>query len=78
MVTMARAKYLTNCAIKLGEMVRVDPISCPPLGEPSRSPSRPVQNLTGAPPRVNAVVDLGLRRNRSWRAYLQVVSDTVE
>jgi hypothetical protein len=26
----------------------VTPISCPPLGEPSHSPNRPVQNLAGA------------------------------
>ena len=46
--TVARAPYLINSAIKLGEMIMVTPISCPSLGEPSHSPNRPVQNLAGA------------------------------
>jgi hypothetical protein len=49
---------LTNSAIKLGEMVRLTPISCPPLGEPSRSPNRLVQDLAGARPCVNGVEDV--------------------
>jgi hypothetical protein len=32
--------------------------------------------LAGVSPRVNAVVDFGLQRDRRWRAYLQTVSDS--
>jgi hypothetical protein len=35
-----------------------------------------IQDLAGASPHVNAVVDFGPRRDRRWRAYLQSVSDT--
>ena len=59
-----------------GEMIKVAPISCLLLGEPCRCPNRPVQRLAEVSPRVSAVVDFGLRRDRRWRAYLQSVSDT--
>jgi hypothetical protein len=62
---------LINSAIKLGEMVRLAPISCLPLGEPSRCPVRPVQVLAGARPRVNGVGDFKLRIDRRGRTFMQ-------
>jgi hypothetical protein len=52
-------------------MVRLAPISCLPLGEPSRCPVRPVQVLAGARPRVNGVRDLKLRIDRRGRTFMQ-------
>jgi hypothetical protein len=56
--------------IGLGERLRVDPIWCLLLGEPSRCPVGPVQVLVGARPRVNGVEDLAVQRNRTWGVYL--------
>jgi hypothetical protein len=57
-ITAARANLVAILAIDLGEMLGVVPISCLPLGEPSRCPVRPVQVLAGARPRVNGVEDV--------------------
>jgi hypothetical protein len=62
---------LVLVAIRLGEMVRLAPISCLPLGEPSRCPVRPVQVLAGARPRVNGVGDFKLRIDRRGRTFMQ-------
>jgi hypothetical protein len=53
-------------------MVRLAPISCLPLGEPSRCPVRPVQMLAGARPRVNGVGDFKLRIDRRRRTFMQM------
>jgi hypothetical protein len=56
-VAVARPNLVSINEIMLGEMVGVDPIWCPLLGEPCRCPNRPVQVLAGARPRMNGVVD---------------------
>jgi hypothetical protein len=50
-VAVARTNRVTISEIMLGEMVGVDPISCPPLGSAGHGPVRPVCKLAGARPR---------------------------
>ena len=57
--------------IGLGEKLRVDPIRCLLLGEPSRCPVRPVPVLAGARPRVNGVGDFKLKIDRRGRTIMQ-------
>jgi hypothetical protein len=49
-VAVARTNLVTISEIVLGEMVGVDPISCPPLGSAGHGPVRPVCKLAGASP----------------------------
>jgi hypothetical protein len=49
-VTMARTNRVTISEIMLGEMVGVDPISCPPLGSAGHGLVRSVCKLAGARP----------------------------
>jgi hypothetical protein len=51
MVTVASATLLIISGIKLGERFGMSPILCPSLGNPSRCPIRPVQELAGLRPR---------------------------
>jgi hypothetical protein len=47
-VVVARTNLVTISEIVLGEMVGVDPISCPPLGSAGHGPVRLVCKLAGA------------------------------
>ena len=58
-VVVARTNCVTISEIMLGEMVGVDPISCPPLGSAGHCPVRPVCKLAGASPRSPS--------SRTWR-----------
>jgi hypothetical protein len=49
-VVVARTNLVTISEIVLGEMVGVDPISCPPLDSAGHGPVRPVCKLVGASP----------------------------
>ena len=74
--TVARAHPLIISAIMLGEILLWGRIRGKPKISAGLGPNRLVQELAGLWPRVNAVVDLGLRRNRSLRALVQTVSDS--